>query len=393
MDKKIMILGSILIAILVGGLFEYQRRDDSWELVYVAETLEQAREETVRGYKEPEELIAYMFYQIQNGDLDLALRGCPVQQMAEGFLLRSYIEFTESYEPMEMLPPADRDSTAYVGISKLRLADYYAKWIEKCGSIMGPGHHVKLLDMIEDVPEEPDGMYYQNRTSICEIIGAQKLREMLIYAEIDGEIKELRWTLARHGSRWRVLLFTSLEGYGAEQPDVRDSKVVLDDKHVIDYTCEDVLPVNYIVLNDNSEESPEKLIERFFLYLMREDVLSAASYMELYDPEQPLHTNMEILKSHADAGVQFQSFYYKMIFGKQWRYEWYFRDLAVRAKDLVEEVGTEQAVTIDLWSVQALTEPSEEQMVYQVSYFYDNSYMATFTLVNHNGWRIQSIEW
>lgn len=393
MDKKIMTLGSILIAILVGVLLEYQRQDDSWELVYEAETSEQAREETVRGYKEPEELIAYMFYQIQNGDLDLALRGCPVQQMAEGFLLRSYIEFTESYEPMEMLPPADRDSTAYVGISKLRLADYYAKWIEKCGSIMGPGHHVKLLDMIEDVPEEPDGMYYQNRTSICEIIGAQKLREMLIYAEIDGEIKELRWTLARHGSRWRVLLFTSLEGYGAEQPDVRDSKAVMDDKHVIDYTCEDVLPVNYIVLNDNSEESPEKLIERFFLYLMREDVLSAASYMELYDPEQPLHTNMEILKSHADAGVQFQSFYYKMIFGKQWRYEWYFRDLAARAKDLVEEVGTEQAVTIDLWSVQALTEPSEEQMVYQVSYFYDNSYTATFTLVNHNGWRIQSIEW
>ena len=88
MDKKIMILGSILIAILVGGLLEYQRRDDSWELVYEAETLEQAREETVRGYKEPEELIAYMFYQIQNGDLDLALRGCPVQQMAEGFFQR-----------------------------------------------------------------------------------------------------------------------------------------------------------------------------------------------------------------------------------------------------------------------------------------------------------------
>jgi len=67
MDKKIMTLGSILIAILVGVLLEYQRQDDSWELVYEAETSEQAREETVRGYKEPEELIAYMFYQIQNG--------------------------------------------------------------------------------------------------------------------------------------------------------------------------------------------------------------------------------------------------------------------------------------------------------------------------------------
>lgn len=393
MDKKTIIVGSILIAILVGGLVGYQSRDDSWELVSETETFEQEREETTRGYKEPEELIAYMFCQIQNGDLDLALRGCPIQQMAEGFLLRSYIEFTENYEPMEMLPPADRDSTAYVGISKLRLADYYAKWLEKCEGIMGPGHDVKLLDMMEDVPEEPDGMYYQNRASICEIIGAQKLREMLIYAEIDGKVKELRWTLVRHGSRWRILLFTSLDGYGAEQPDVRDSETIFDSDQWIDYTCEDVLQVNYTVLNDNSEENPEKLIEKFFLFLMREDVLSAASYMELYNPEQPLHTNMEILKKHADAAVQFQNFYYKIIFGKQWRYEWYFRDLAARAKDLVEELGTEQAVTINLWNIQALTEPSEEQMVYQVSYSYENGYTATFTLVNHNGWRIQSIEW
>lgn len=252
MDKKLTILGGVMIAGLMIGLVQYQKEQDRQEVTARVETIEQQRQETISGYEEPEDLIRYMLYQIQNGEQELALRGCAVHSLAEGFNLQAYIEYTENYHPMEMLPPANWDSAAYIAISDMRLAGIYSEWLNICEEQLGTGHTVQLFGMEEDIPENPDGKYYESRQSISDILGARSVKEMVIYVTIDEEPKELHWTLTRHGKYWRVLLFSMLDEFGTEVLDIRPSKQKMDEPQ--DYACEEILPVNYGVLNENGED-------------------------------------------------------------------------------------------------------------------------------------------
>lgn len=395
MDKKAwmpLVTGCILIVLLIGILIGVQMYEDSKDVVSEGQTREQEREATIDGYEEPEALIQYMLWQMQSGDLDLALRGCAIQKISENFLLRSYIEFMESYDQMALLPPSDHERTSYMEISQLRMADHYAEWLEKCGTILGPGHEVKLLDMVEDVPEEPDGKYYTDRSSICEMLGSQRVREMLISLEVDGEVKEFRWTLTRFGKYWKVLLFTSLENYKSELPEIRDGQAVSGTAAPIDYECEDILPVNYTVLNNNSEEDPVYLLERFFLYLQREDVWSALSYVELYDADKTPSTNAELLAGQAYLAEQMQTFYYRMFFQDQELYAWYFRDLENRASDLVDALNSDKVVTMNVNSIELVNSTSDDSREYKVVYNYGGQGFAiNFLMEDRNGWRIKSM--
>ena len=55
---------------------------------------------------------------------------------------------------MEMLPPANWDSAAYIAISDMRLAGIYSEWLNICEEQLGTGHTVQLFGMEEDIPED-----------------------------------------------------------------------------------------------------------------------------------------------------------------------------------------------------------------------------------------------
>lgn len=394
MDKKLAIFGSLLILLLIGGLFYYQKQQDNSEVVSKKESVEQQeRPETISGYEDEEELVKYMLYQLQQEDLDLALRACAIQGIAENFNLETYIKYTENYDPLAVLPPTNWESPAYSAISEMRLEGYYTEWLQKCMELLGREHEVVLYDIKEDVPENPDGMYYQNRNTICEILGARSVKEMLIYVEIDGQPMELRWTLTRHGKSWRALCFTSLDGYGAELPESCDSQKDFRQMDVQEYATEDVLPADYGILNANGEQTPEETIQRFSRYLIRQDVWSAASYVKVYDGMEP-HTTAELMSQQSSLAEKMQAFYYRLFFNNQEKYDWYFRDLSARAENIAEDLRSDQIIVMNLAGIAPISEPSEETMVYQVVYSYgwvDYSYIVT--LCNENGWRITNIEW
>lgn len=180
---------------------------------------------------------------------------------------------------------------------------------------------------------------------------------MLIYAEIDGQAKELRWTLTRHGKSWRVLLLTSLDGYGTKVMDIRNTRKDLQELDEISFSTQDILPANYGILNTNGEETPELTARKFFRYLMRQDVWSAASYIKVYDGEP--HTTVDLMKQQADIGNQMQAFYYRLFFNDQNKYEWYFRDLAARAGDIAEDIRSDKVITMNVNSVQRVSEESD----------------------------------
>lgn len=393
MGKKTAITGVILIVVLTAGLMIYQKKQN--ESIPEAQTVtveQEARQETMAGYEDEESLIKYMLYQINQEDLDLALRGCAIRKLAEDFDLKTYIEFTETFEPLALLPPANWESTAYIGISEMRMAGHYTDWLAKCEEQMGKDHEVKFYSFEEDVPEKPDGTYYENRRTICEILGARTVEEVIVYAEIDGAVKELRWTLARFGKSWRVLLFTPLSGYGQENPDIRicEKKMETD---VISCETADVLPENYAIVSSNKEETPADTIQKFFMYLMRQDTWRAASYWKLYEGEKP-HTTAELLKVQAQLAEQEQAFYYRLFFSDQNTYEWYFRDLAVRAENIVEDTRSDQIIMLNVENPNLISDASDVQETYQVVYGYGKGwYSCNITLINEDGWRITNIEW
>ena len=265
MGKKTGILGSILIVDLTAGLLMYQKDQNEHQIIAQTETVEQQnQQENISGYEDEENLVKYMLYQFQQENLDLALRGCSIRRLAEGFDLQTYIEFTESFDSLNVIPAANWDSTAYIGISEMRLAGYYADWIQKCEAYLGQDHKIEYFSMEEEVPENPDGKYYEERRTICDILGARSVEEVVIYARIDGQTTELHWTLARFGKSWSVLLFTPLDGYGQEEPEIKSGKMIPEGESE-PFITKDILPVNYGVANVNGEATPTATIQKFFM--------------------------------------------------------------------------------------------------------------------------------
>ena len=125
---------------------------------------------------------------------------------------------------------------------------------------------------------------------------------------------------------------------------------------------------------------------------MRQDVWSAASYIKVYDGKP--HTTVDLMKQQANIGNQMQAFYYRLFFNDQNKYEWYFRDLAARAGDIAEDIRSDKVITMNVNSVQRVSEESDGTVQIQVGYSYGwGGYSCLMTLVNENGWRITNIEW
>lgn len=392
MDKRITVIGCLLIVFLAGGLFAYQKYMDGRQVepFYMTENMD--RMETLEGYEEPELLVCYMICQIQRGDLDLALRGCAIENLAEYFVLESYLELTDEFRGIENLPPSETESEAYMGISSARLAGDYAEMLEQCRQLFGSEHEVQLLSVSEYIPENPDGMYYQTRQKLCEALGCRSVSEMQILLRIDGEDKEMYWTLVRYRSRWNVLAFNELDSAGQKEIVIRSADISSVEN--LSFDTEDVLPLNYSLVNQNKEDTPEALLENFFLYLQREDIWSAMSYFYLYDTEGNIDADQDLLARQGELAQQIQMFYYQLFIPNRNIYEWYQREPAERGGDLVEALMCDQVVSLNLDYMQQISETADDKADYRAVYSYNGyTYVLNFTLVNQNGWMIESMDW
>lgn len=395
MEKRIAGLGFLLIMILAAGLVIYQKDVDSHRVEPFHLLEDMGRAGTLDGYENPEDLVKYMLCQIHNEDLDLALRGCAIENLAEYFVLESYLELTDKFRGLEDLPPSETESEAYIAISNARLAGYYADLVEDCIDLFGPAHEVELMSVEEYVPENPDGMYYQLRQKVCEALGCRSVSEMRLLLDIDGEIKEMYWTLVRYRSKWNVLAFSELEKAG--EADIITRAVSMDNidtEDTINYETDVILPLNYTLANQNREETPEDLLESLISYLRREDVWSAMSYFYLYDMDQTKCINKELLNNQEELAQQMQMFYYQLFIPNRNSFEWYQREAADRGTELSKALKTEQVVSLSINWIQQVSEPIDGHVQYQMAYSYsDRSYVLNLILVNVNGWMIESMEW
>lgn len=388
MEKKVLILGISIIFLIFGviGFYELQEHKKAVEPVLYPDS--EQEETDLKGYEEAEELIAYMVYQIQEQNLDLALRGCAFQNISEYFMLEYYIQFLNRFEHLDLIPPADTDSEAYRTITNARLAATYASALEQIMGKVASKGQLELVGIVEDVPANPDGKYYTDRTSICEMLGARTLQEYIVYLKTDNQILELRCTLARFRKYWKVLSFHSLQDVGIEVVDLRESREEPLESISLDRYKEEVLPCNYFIINNCSEENIEVLLERFFLYLQREDALSAMAYLDIYDSEEEITNLSQILSKQAEAAKKIQNFYYQTFLYDENYYAWVFRELENRGGDLANTLSTTNMLYTTLSNIEEVQNDGVQAVYYLDFLFGSQWFRKEVHLINKNGWKV-----
>lgn len=392
MEKRTLKLGIAVICLffLIIGFYELVETRRSIEPLL--DLNEKGEAAALDGYEEEEDLLRYIAYQIQNSNLEAALRGCAVQDLADYFSLDYYIRYLDRFEGTELIPPSDTGSPAYKAIAKAELAYDYAMAIREILKFQQKTGKLSLFGIQEDVPDNPDGMYYQNREKVCEILGARSVSEYILYLGTETQMYELRCTLARYKKYWKVLSFHSLNDMGTEEVDLTESTKERGETVSLEEYAEAVLPQNYDIINDCAEEDIEFMLERFFLYLQREDALSAMAYMDIYRNEGDFDGTSRVFRRQGEAAANLQKFYYRILLLDEDYYDWMMRDLTARSGELVTQLSTTNMLFTDL---KKITEVKNDgtKAIYEVKFLYNNAILTRRVSLYHRtgGWKIQSI--
>lgn len=391
MRKTEALAGFIGIVFLLMMMWFYQKN------CYLHEVEQPVLEETVpeeqilRGYKEPEEIVVYMLTQIREGNLDRALRGCAISDVSGNFYMETYLNFTEDFKGMDMIPPADFEDEAYCEIGKLRLAYDYAVMIQKCMDALPDRQNLKIYDVVVDEPENPDGKYYMDRTTVQEILGATKVCETIAYIGAGSEILEMHFSLARFGSRWKVLLFNTMENYENTEPDIRVSAKEIDkDADLLEMEEEAILPLNYDLILENSADSPEHLLDQVLIYLQRGDLLSAMTFFDYGNQGKEPVLSLQLLERQRAVAVKFQEFYYRMFLPDENKLAWAARHYEDEPEYIPNELKASNILYSSCWE----PGPVDDSGVrYQIGFSYNTrSASMVLTLSGENGWKITGIE-
>lgn len=385
-------LGTSLIVLLLLVMGIYVRQEEKRTIQPVAYPEKVQTDVTLEGYEESDDLLKYMIYQLGERNLDGALRGCAFQNIAECFCLDYYTEYLDRFENTNLIPPSDADSPAYLPISNARLAVEYAGALEQMMVDLQEGE-LKLLALEEDVPENPDGKYYELRTKVCEILGARSLDEKIVYLQVGDQTKELRCTLVRYRKYWKVLFFHPLEDTGVDVIDLQDSTFSGTDEINLEAYENDILPCNYYLLNNNSEEDPRTLIKRFFLYLQREDARAAMSYMDIYGTEKEAVLSVDWLERQAQAAHKIQEFYYRTLLYDTDYVKWISKDISERGSDFTKALSTTNMLFTQMTRLDEIQNDGQTAE-YDFYWIYESvSLGAKVHLENRDGWKITEIEW
>ena len=394
-DKHLIYAVMALLLLTFGILGGYQLYTMVTEGKPTVQTAEMRRKETVDGYESPEEVVEYVLYWIHQDDLDLALRGCAIEETAQNFLLQSYCEVMESFPYTDMLAPADYESPAYMKINQARMTAAYSDKVEQCIGILGSGADLEIISISSDIPEDADGYYYQDIRDICSIVGARDACNVVIQMIVDGVPRQMTVTAARFKSRWKIIQFSEYSNYNYTEPQITEYAEVSGAAE-LPIPWEDmqdqILPCNYLIAGDESEEDPEKLIRKWFVYLQRGDIWKALSYCNLYSTDEEWYPDSVFFSRQSAAAAALQKIYYDLLLSDANQMSWIYQNVKSEAVNLVSLLNASNMVYASLNGMQVL-EAGEDYVKYQVNYSYDwKGFSRVLTLKYEDGWKIEGIE-
>ena len=351
------------------------------------------KESTLEGYEEPEEAVGYLLYQVQQRNLDAALRICAVSDVAEYFYMTGYLNHTENFPGLELIPPPDRENDAYIEIARLRMAYEYAALFEQLCQELPSDGQIKILSIQKDEPANPDGLYYQRRSEISDILGCRDVCEIIPYVEADGVVKELHFSLAKYKRFWKIILYHDFD-HTTSTSIVSDAGMPADTflEEWDDSLVKDVvLPKNYYILPEVKAATPEELVSNLTLYLQRGDALSAMSYFAFVSTEDRAKVSSQLLAGQNEIAKMMQWFYYRMLLYDENKLAWASRHYEDEPEYIPELLDTTNMIFTEFMIHEwAELEPGKKGC--RIGYFYGNQYFSNYlVLVDRDGWMLESI--
>lgn len=394
-DKKLWGILSLLLVLAVAIPAVYTL------LVKVTEgnpylvTEDMKRKATVEGYESPEEVVEYMLYWVQHDDLDLALRGCAIEEVAEYFSTQGYCELLNKFpDCSKMLGPADYDNKGYIEGNQARMTAVYSDMLEQCMGIFGGGYEVEVFHIRSDIPENADGFYYQEIRDVCSVIGAKDACNVIIDMAVDGVPREMAVTVGKYKQYWKIVQFSEYKNYKFKEPQISEI-AGMDSAGELPIAWEEmdsqILPCNYAIAKDSAGKNPEALIEKWFVYMQRGDVWKALALFDIYDSDAELYVDSIFFSRQSDAAKQMQKFYYELFLYDKDSLSWIKQNPKEEAFNLVNLLDARATIYAKLGKVE-LMEKSEDYAKYRVKFDYAKkrfTFIMDFTY--RNGWKIQEV--
>lgn len=393
-DRKVLLTGAFLLAITIGILCGSQAVSAYNDGAAAAKTEETKRKVTVDKYETPDEVAEYVIYQIHQGNLELALRGCAVQSVAENFSVENYALVTGELPYMDLLPPADLDDPVCIQISHARLIPDYMERLEQCQELFGKEHDVKILSISSEIPEEMDGRYYKKVRQISSILGARTLQDVRVNMEVDGSVYQLTLTAVRYRSQWEILQFSGYDHYLYTKPEFEPIQGAVEETELPipwEEMEDQVLDLNYFIADNKKEENIEDTVWKFFLYLQRGDVKRALGYYDLYDSQEELEESSLPYIKQQEAAYELQQFYYNLLLNDQDSLNYIMQNVRDEVENFVVQLDSAEMIYVNLGSIEVI-EADAEKATCQIWYNYDGGgYTRYVSLVYRDGWKISGI--
>lgn len=410
------LLGIVAVFILVGIIFLYKLEVRREYVDPGIVTEDMARESTVDGFEKPEESVRYMISALQKEDLDMGLRGFPIDEKILGIDVGEELNALGEFSTNITYMPSQWKE--FVPVSSSEITKDYTEIFQSLEEQFA-GRDVTVEAVRALMPQKQmEAQYHRNSQQICEIWGADSRIEALAKLTIDGEDYALPVTLFRYDDFWKIdsfeasLLEEKEDGifscdeqtYGklTDEKEEKKLKEFLEDKdkkttqsktkeEEKEVLPEDaLLPANYVLYNTVFSQTPEKAIENFILSMQKNDLSSMMIYTDLYGEEDPLNQDLaEILIRQGEVAEQIQTFYYYLMGNDFASTENVSLDeLGMTGEEISKSLELSEIVYLDLNNVLKIKD--DEYAAFY--YFNGKHYMSGFTMKEYGqGWKIEEL--
>lgn len=408
------LLGIGAVCILVGIIFLYKLEVRREYVDPGIATEDMARESTVDGFKEPEESVRYMISALQKEDLDMGLRGFPIDEKILGINVGEALDFLGEFSTNITYMPSEWRE--FVPVSSSEITKDYTEIFRSLESQFA-GKNVTVEAVRALMPQKQMGtQYHRNSQQICQIWGADSRIEALAKLTVDGADYALPVTLFRYDDFWKTDSFEAslLEESGIfscdsekydeltdekeeealkeflEDSDKEKSREQTEEEEEEILPEEALLPANYVLYNTVFSQTPEKAIENFILSMQKNDLSSMMIYTDLYGEEDPLSQDLaEILIRQGEVAEQIQTFYYYLMGNEFAATENVSLDeLGMTGEEISSSLELSEIVYLDLNNVLKIKD--DEYAAFY--YFNGKHYMSGFNMKEYGqGWKIEEL--
>lgn len=381
MEKKWpFVFNGIVIFCLILLILEmrWQAKKEESEVLNVTESLQ--KESEIHSFSEEEEAALYMLSALKKNDLDMALRGCAIDETA---LQINFVKTAEELPGMQLidLPAPTSDYSYYFPLTSAEMTKAYIEQFEELSTEIPEIETLEVLEIAEKKEKERE-------EQLAKCLAAQEASELEIYVKCGEQSYRLGFTAVRYEKNWKIhslkegLLYeTDIPAY-VQMEEMREAKKT--------YVLPNQLTgANYFQAMPISEKTPQRAVEQFIYAIEKGDLTRALAFATT---ESSQDTSPELLKKQGGYAKELKTMLYGFLGTEDARL---YGKSEEQLNKLRGKLNPEYMVYLDLIKVIPIETEENTETVKQYAGLYSyngKNYLTGYTLCRQeDGWQIQSL--